>query len=82
MSKYLTSVGTLRKNKACIPPEFQPYKKRETRLTIYVFQKNVTPLPKPGKVIFLHHVGDMAEKNKYFDLTKGGVDIFDQLIHK
>jgi len=34
-----TLVGTLRKNKTCISPEFQPNKKRKTRTTIFGFQK-------------------------------------------
>lgn len=97
LTNGLTLVGTLRKNKACIPPEFQPNKNRETRTTLFGFQKNITiasHVPKPGKaVIFLstmHHDDKMTEKNgkvmseinKYYDLTKGGVDTFDQLIHE
>jgi len=97
LSNGLTLVGTLRKNKACIPPEFQSNKNRETRTTIFGFQNNITiasHVSKPGKaVIFLstmHHSDEMTKKNdkvmseinKYYDLTKGGVDTFDQLIHE
>lgn len=96
LGKGLTIVGTLRKNKACIP-EFLPNRKRAVSSTIFGFQKNITiasHVPKVGKaVIFLstmHHTcnilkngeKNISEINMFYNETKGGVDTFDQLVHE
>lgn len=97
LAKGLTIVGTIRKNKACIPPEFLPNRRREVSSTIFGFQKNISiasHVPKVGKaVIFMstmHHSPDIlevngkkiSEINSFYNKTKGGVDTLDQLIHE
>lgn len=92
----LTIVGTLRKNKACIPPNFQPNKTRDIETNVFGFYKNMTLVsyvPKKNRaVIFLstmHHdkAEDVNKKNKseinlYYNSTKGGVDTLDQMVHE
>lgn len=90
-TKGLTYVGTLRKNKKEIPPEFLPSKRREVGSAIYGFTRNITlvsHVPKQGKAVLL--VSSMHQKkcqdldeNKpeivsYYNLTKGGVDALDE----
>lgn len=89
----LTLVGTVRKNKTFIPPEFQANSRREVGSNLFAFRPKITLLshvPKKKKsVIFLstlHHsplVDDegKAEINTFYNRTKGGVDILDQMCH-
>lgn len=58
----LTSVGTLRKNKAEIPKEFIASKERKAGSSLFGFTKDMTivsHIPKKGKVVLLsstmHH---------------------------
>lgn len=91
----LTSVGTLRKNKRCIPAQFLSVQKREPKTSLFGFQKDITLLsyvPKKNKNVLLmstmHHdeVLDEAsgEKNlpeiiSFYNFTKSGVDVVDEL---
>lgn len=92
----LTVVGTMRKNKACIPPLFQPNRNRDIESNVFGFSNNITLasyVPKRNRaVIFLstmHHSKkiDVSNKNKseinlYYNSTKGGVDTLDQMVHE
>lgn len=95
LSKRLTCVGTLRKNKGCIPQLFLPHKNRSIESTIFRFRKNmnlVSYVPKTNKAVILlsstHHDNEINETNKnkpsiilHYNSTKGGVHTLDQLAH-
>lgn len=95
ISKGLTCVGTLRKNKRCIPNKFLPNKQRDPESNIFGFRKNITIgsyVPKRNRSVILlsslHHSAgtDPSNKNKseinlYYNATKGGVDTLDQMCH-
>ena len=88
-SRKLTLVGTLKKNKTCIPPCFLT--KSNAGTVHYGFDKqneytllSVTP-KKNKKVVFfssMHQTkqsdGNTEEINMYYNKTKGGVDSHDQ----
>ncbi|GBP21726.1 PiggyBac transposable element-derived protein 4 [Eumeta japonica] len=66
----LTTVGTLRKNKTCIPPNFQPKKTRDIESNVFGFYKNMTLVsyvPKKNRAVILlstmHH-GKEEDVNK------------------
>lgn len=93
LAKKLTMVGTLRKNKADIPPEFLK-KKDSVPSSDFVYDKNMTMVsfsPKKPKIVVLlstfHTNGQIDEEtNKpeivlFYNSTKGGVDTYDQLCH-
>lgn len=89
----LTMVGTIKKNKRCVPQDFLPSRNRNAESNIFGFLKNytlVSYVPKKNRaVIFLstmHHTKevDISNKNKsevnlYYNATKGGVDTLDQM---
>lgn len=89
----LTALGTLRKNKAEIPPIFTTTKGREDLSSLFGFQKDCTVVsyvPKRNKVVLLastmHHDGkkDSGEGRKPemiidYNRTKCGVDVVDEL---
>lgn len=91
----LMSVGTLRKNKTYIPPAFLPHRHREVESNIFGFRKHITLVsyvPKRNRAVLLlstlHHTGeiDVNNKNKseinlFYNSTKGGVDVLDQMAH-
>lgn len=90
-TKKLTYLGTLKKNKAEIPPEFLPNKDRERNSSLYGFTKEYTLLsyaPKKNKAVILisscHHAQSIDEKTKKptmitdYNHTKGGVDEIDK----
>lgn len=95
VEKKLTLVGTMRKNKREIPPEFLPHKKREENSSIFGFQKNCTLVsycPKKNKVVLLvssMHDDDAIDPDTretkkpdivtFYNRTKIGVDLVDQL---
>lgn len=94
-SNGLSFLGTLRKNKACIPKEMQPSKEREIFSTLFGFHDNVTIcsyVPKRNKAVLLlssmHHDiaidTTMAAKKPDmildYNRTKGGVDQMDQML--
>lgn len=89
----LTAVGTIRKNKRDIPPEFVNVKKRQVSSSLFGFQEAFTLVsycPKKGKVALLlsslHHDNSIDESEKklpemisFYNLTKGGVDVVDEM---
>lgn len=90
-TKKLTYLGTLKKNKAEIPPEFLPNKERKPNSSLYGFTKEYTLLsyaPKKNKAVILisscHHAQSIDEKTKKptmitdYNHTKGGVDEIDK----
>ena len=68
LSDNVTLVGTIRKNKKEIPPEFINSKNRENNTSMFGFTKNATLVlyvPKKGKVVTLllsMHVGKNADR--------------------
>lgn len=89
----LTLVGTVRKNKRFIPTEFQPNRAREIGSNLFGFRKDITLMsfvPKKNKSVILlstlHHSPSIdsqgkADINTFYNRTKGGVDILDQMCH-
>lgn len=91
----LTVVGTIRKNKRQIPPEFLQTKNREVFSTMFGFTEDITLasyVSKKGKCVLmlstLHHDNNLdletGDKKKpeiisFYNVTKGGVDSADQL---
>lgn len=92
----LTTVGTVRKNKAAIPHSFKVTKGREVNSSMFGFGKNNTTLvsyvPKKGKVVLLlsnmHNSKKIDESTgearkpeiiTFYNSTKGGVDVVDEL---
>lgn len=91
----LTYVGTIRKNKRQLPTSFVTVQNREQYSSRFAFQKNLTLvsyIPKKGKNVILcssmHHdstidketgVAQKPEIITFYNSTKSGVDIVDQL---
>ena len=88
----LTSVGTIRKNKRGLPPEFVQEKGRKVKSCLFGFRKNCTLVsfvPRKGKNVLLissMHDNDQVDAiTKKPDIiltynnTKGGVDVVDRL---
>lgn len=88
--RKLTYVGTLKKNKKEIPPEFLPNRKKEPGSCIYGFRKNMTLLsfiPSKYKAVLLissMHSSEFTDKNNdkpevisFYNATKSGVDTLD-----
>lgn len=85
-----TYVGTVRKNKKEIPPEFLPKKNRQVGLSLFGFTKDITLVsftPKSNKCVILassmHHGSSIENTGKpeiieFYNSTKGGVDSLDQ----
>lgn len=86
----LTYVGTLKKNKREIPPQFLPDKIRAERSSLYGFTKECTMVsyvPKKNKAVVLvssmHHTKSVdpdtakPEIIAFYNSTKGGVDTLD-----
>ncbi|UYV66363.1 hypothetical protein LAZ67_4001469, partial [Cordylochernes scorpioides] len=89
----LTYLGTMRKNKPQIPPQFQPHPKRESGTSIFGFSGTktlVSYVPKKRKSVILissmHHDDKCDETTGKpdiimdYNLTKGGVDTIDQMV--
>jgi len=90
----LTSTGTVRKNKRCIPPVFLKTRK-EPGSSMFCFQKDISLVsyaPKNNKVVIamstLHHddridesTGDQKKPEiiTFYNSTKAGVDVVDEL---
>ena len=96
LSKGLTLVGTVRKNKRFIPGEFLPGKDRLKESSVFGFTKSstlVSYVPKPRKAVVLlstmHHDSSVSIANArkpeiilYYNSTKGAVDSLDQQVHQ
>ena len=93
--KNLTLIGTLRKNKAEIPIEFQPNKKRQIGSSLFGFHDGLTLVsfvPKRNTAVLLlsskHHDNQVDMKTGKpiiildYNKTKGAVDMVDQMCHK
>lgn len=91
---HLTTVGTIKKNKRELPPEFKDpkYKSRGVGSSMFLFHEEITAVSykaKKNKVVTLlstmHQGSSINEKTKKPELimtyndTKGGVDSFDQM---
>jgi hypothetical protein len=93
--KKLTYIGTLRKNKREISPQFLPNKNREKKSSVFGFQEDcsmVSYCPKKNRSVILlssmHHDNaiddETGDNNKPviitdYNHTKIGVDLVDQL---
>nr|XP_026490968.1 piggyBac transposable element-derived protein 4-like [Vanessa tameamea] len=91
----LTTVGTVRKNKKQIPPQFLNIRGKELNSSTFGFQKDislVSYIPKKNKIVLLmsslHHdanidqsTGDQRKPEiiTYYNATKSGVDVADEL---
>lgn len=88
----ITTIGTIKKNKREIPPEFLPNKTKQTKSSLFGFQKNctlVSYVPKKNKSVIListmHDTADIDETTGKptiildYNSTKGGVDTIDQM---
>lgn len=88
--RKLTYVGTLKKDKRCIPLEFLPNNNRPVVSTLYGFRNDLTVLsfvPKKNRAVCLlssmHHTIDTNEEKKkpemicFYNDTKAGVDLID-----
>ncbi|XP_054866815.1 piggyBac transposable element-derived protein 4-like [Amphiprion ocellaris] len=94
LEENLTIVGTLRQNKPDIPPIMKPSRSREACSSEFGFNGGMTMVsyvPKKGKAVILlstmHHdkaVADTPKKKPeiiiYYNRTKGGVDLLDQMV--
>uniref|UniRef100_A0A1B6MC64 PiggyBac transposable element-derived protein domain-containing protein n=1 Tax=Graphocephala atropunctata TaxID=36148 RepID=A0A1B6MC64_9HEMI len=89
----LTYVGTVRKDKVEVPPEFKPNPQRGVKSSIYGFTEDITLMsyvPKEQKAVIMvssmhHGATDDSETGKpeiiaLYNNTKGGVDSLDQKI--
>uniref|UniRef100_UPI00358F4BCF piggyBac transposable element-derived protein 4-like n=1 Tax=Myxine glutinosa TaxID=7769 RepID=UPI00358F4BCF len=96
LEKGLTIVGTLLQNKPDVPTVMKPNKHRQLHSSEFGFKGNITMLsyvPKKNKAVLflstLHHEKSIMEgsiKNQpeiitYYNSTKGGVDVMDQMVH-
>ncbi|KAK0059507.1 piggyBac transposable element-derived protein 4 [Biomphalaria pfeifferi] len=93
----VTMVGTMKKNKAEIPPSFVELRGREKNSAMFAFSGVLTllsycPPKRKKKIVMLlstmHRRGDTTETVRlpdmvqFYNETKCGVDTFDQLCHR
>ena len=92
----MTFVGTIRKNKTCVPKEFLTNRSRLEFSSLFGFQKNctlVSYVSKKRKAVILlstmHHTPNVTSDEIMkpeiildYNMTKGGVDTSDQMIHE
>jgi hypothetical protein len=91
----MTLLGTVRKNRAELPPELVTGKGREVMSTLFAYHKDATVAsycPKKGKVVTLmsslHSQGEVDATNPKkkpemileYNATKGGVDTADKML--
>lgn len=95
LQKNITLVGTIRKNKREIPKEFVNNKNRKVHSSLFAFQKDMTLVsyvPKKNKFVNLlstMHNDDAIDQTTgeakkpeiitFYNLTKGAVDVVDQM---
>lgn len=90
--KVITYVGTPKKEKIEIPPEFLPYKNREVNSCLFGFNKDITILSYVSKkskavlaISIMHHLittdADSVKPEiiEYYNQTKGGVVTLDHM---
>ena len=96
LQNQLTIVGTVRKQRRFIPPEFLPNRARPVESSVFGFQHNftlVSYVPQRNRSVVLlssmHHSSNIDTSNKmkpevilYYNQTKSGVDSLDQLLHE
>lgn len=93
--KQMTLLGTIRKNRTELPPEFVTVKGREVLSSLFAFRDDATLVsycPKKGKVVtLLSSMHTQPEVNETrpdkkplmitdYNATKGGVDTADQML--
>lgn len=94
-TKQLSYVGTIRKNKRQLPPDFVTNKQRQEKTSLFGFQKDVTIVsyvPKKGKNVILassmhfdnsidERTGDEKKPDiiTFYNQTKSGVDLVDKM---
>lgn len=90
----MTLVGTVRRNKRFLPSNMQPSKERVLNSTNFAYNADATLcsyVPKRNKAVVLlstmHMTGDIEatqaakpEIIKYYNKTKGGVDVMDKMV--
>lgn len=94
LKKEITLVGTVRKNKREIPPEFVDVKTREKLTSMFAYHDALTLLSwcpdkkKKKVVLMLSTTHDLPDKDltkkrpeivEFYNKNKGGVDVFDRL---
>ncbi|KAJ8971361.1 hypothetical protein NQ314_000742 [Rhamnusium bicolor] len=92
LSQKITTVGTIRKNKRALPPEFVNGKNRPVATSMFAYRDNctlVSYIPKKGKNVLListmhddDSISEVTGKPEIvidYNCTKGGVDTVDQL---
>lgn len=95
LEKKTTIVGTIRKNKREIPPNFVETKNKPLRSSLFGFTKDgvlVCYKAKPNKIVLLYstmhsdgaidaETGDLAkpELMTFYNMTKCGVDVVDEM---
>jgi len=94
LSWNLTIVGTLKKNKAYIPPAMAASKTREELSTVFGFHEKITMcsyVPKIKKVVIMlssmHNEAKISDKAKkkpeiieFYNWSKAGVDTMDKML--
>lgn len=95
LDKKLTIVGTLRKNKPELPPQFTVAKGREAKSTLFGFQDDAmiaSYCPKKYRIVpmlsTMHSQPDIDANSSdqkpevilYYNATKGGVDTLDRMV--
>lgn len=93
MTWGLSMVGTLRKNKRCIPASMLPSNTRPVESTLFGFHENVAMcsyVPKKGKCVILlstvHYTKEVSGAQKkpeaiqYYNKSKAAVDIMDKML--
>lgn len=94
LSQNTTILGTMRKNKADIPPELLAVKGRQPETSIFCFNKEMTLvsyIPKKGKNVIMlstmHHTAEVDNGNRGkpyiildYNQYKSGVDTLDKLV--
>nr|XP_022907230.1 piggyBac transposable element-derived protein 4-like [Onthophagus taurus] len=92
LEKKITFIGTLRKNKREIPPEFLPNKNRQPQSSLFGFQQDtalVSYVPRKNKAVILlstmHDLPEVDEESHKpeiilsYNQTKGAVDTVDKM---
>lgn len=96
LNENLTVLGTLRANKAQIPPQFQKDNRRELHSSLFGFTRNTSLcsyVPKKGKAVIMlstsHHDSQLSDRDDRkptiimdYNSTKGAVDTLDQCTHQ